>query len=91
MTAGVCQEGCEGPAGGRVNQAHRVVADGGGQASTSTPDGNGSALSEADSPSSAQFPATYAYDAKSRVTSMTPGTGPAATARSSPGTGSAPS
>jgi RHS repeat-associated protein len=39
----------------------------------------GNVLSETDSPSSAQFPATYTYDGKSRVTSMTPGTGSAAT------------
>ncbi len=33
-------------------------------------------LSEADTPNSAQSPAAYTYDAKGRVTSMTPGTNP---------------
>jgi RHS repeat-associated protein len=37
------------------------------------PDGN--VLSETDTPSSAQSPAVYTYDAAGRVTSMTPGTG----------------
>jgi RHS repeat-associated protein len=35
----------------------------------------GTILSETDTPSSAQSPATYAYDAQGRVTSMTPGSG----------------
>jgi RHS repeat-associated protein len=39
----------------------------------------GNVLTETDSPTSAQFPATYAYDAKSQLTSMTPGTGSTAT------------
>jgi RHS repeat-associated protein len=34
-------------------------------------------LSETDTPASAQSPAVYTYDAKGRVTSMTPGSGPA--------------
>src|SRR5262249_30056385 len=37
----------------------------------------GTILSETDTPSSAQSPANYAYDAQGRVTSDTPGTGPA--------------
>jgi RHS repeat-associated protein len=37
----------------------------------------GTILSETDTPSSAQSPATYAYDAQGRVTSMTPGSGTA--------------
>lgn len=35
----------------------------------------GTILSETDTPSSPQSPATYTYDAKGRVTSMTPGSG----------------
>jgi RHS repeat-associated protein len=37
----------------------------------------GTILSETDTPSSAQSPATYTYDAQGRVTSMTPGSGSA--------------
>jgi RHS repeat-associated protein len=37
----------------------------------------GDILSETDTPASSQSPAVYTYDAKDRVTSMTPGTGPA--------------
>ena len=37
----------------------------------------GTILSETDTPASAQSPAVYTYDAKGRVTSMTPGTGSA--------------
>jgi RHS repeat-associated protein len=37
----------------------------------------GTVLSETDTPSSPQSPATYSYDAQGRVTSMTAGTGPA--------------
>jgi RHS repeat-associated protein len=37
----------------------------------------GDVLSETDTPASAQTPAAYQYDAKNRVTSMTPGTGSA--------------
>jgi len=37
----------------------------------------GNILSETDTPSSSQTPAVYTYDAKGRVTSMTPGTGSA--------------
>ena len=40
---------------------------------TDAPAGN--VLSEADTPTSSQSPAVYTYDAKNRVTSMTPGTG----------------
>jgi YD repeat-containing protein len=36
----------------------------------------GTILKETDTPSSSQSPAVYTYDAKGRVTSMTPGTGP---------------
>ncbi len=35
----------------------------------------GTILNETDTPTSSQSPAVYTYDAKSRVTSMTPGTG----------------
>jgi len=35
----------------------------------------GTILNEADTPSSSQYPAVYTYDAKGRVTSMTPGSG----------------
>jgi YD repeat-containing protein len=44
---------------------------------TDAPSGN--ILSEADTPSSAQSPAVYTYDAKGRVTSDTPGTGSTST------------
>jgi YD repeat-containing protein len=37
----------------------------------------GTILNETDTPSSAQSPSTYAYDAQGRVTSMTPGSGSA--------------
>lgn len=37
----------------------------------------GTILNETDTPASSQSPAVYSYDAKSRVTTMTPGTGPA--------------
>jgi len=37
----------------------------------------GDILAETDTPASAQTPASYSYDAKGRVTSMTPGTGTA--------------
>jgi RHS repeat-associated protein len=37
----------------------------------------GTVLSETDTPSSAQSPATYTYDAQGKVTSMTPGSGSA--------------
>ena len=36
----------------------------------------GNILSETDTPASAQSPITYTYDARRRLTSMTPGTGP---------------
>lgn len=38
---------------------------------------SGGTMSETDTPSSSQSPATYAYDAQGRITSMTPGTGSA--------------
>ena len=45
------------------------------QSFTYTDSPAGTILNEADTPTSSQSPAVYTYDAKARVTSMTPGTG----------------
>ena len=45
------------------------------QSFTYTDSPAGTILNETDTPNSSQSPAVYTYDAKSRVTSMTPGTG----------------
>src|SRR5258708_33697484 len=45
------------------------------QSFTYTDSPAGTILNEADTPTSSQSPAVYTYDAKGRVTSMTPGTG----------------
>jgi RHS repeat-associated protein len=46
------------------------------QSFTYTDSPGGTVLNETDTPSSSQSPAAYTYDAKGRVTSMTPGTNP---------------